>query len=63
MWFLIIWLIGFLLSGVWQIVKMSGRDDLGFKTDGTIFMITILFNSCLWFFFIPYWLYLRQKAI
>lgn len=48
MFLVIAWLIGFLLSGMFFIFRMSGRTDLGFSTTDTVYLISIVLMSIFW---------------
>lgn len=46
--FFIVWLIGFLGSGAYFVLKMSGRSDTGFSTTDGIFLLSIVLMSLFW---------------
>lgn len=58
----VIWLVGFIGMGLWQILSMSGKRDLGFDTTGVMYLLATLFISVLWFYFFPRWMFLRWSA-
>lgn len=45
---LIVWLIGFILSGAFFIFRMSGKSGLGFSTEDNTFLLSILVMSAVW---------------
>lgn len=48
MFFVIAWLIGFLLSGAFFILRLSGRTDTGFNTTDAVFLVSIVLMSIFW---------------
>jgi hypothetical protein len=57
--FFCVWFIGFVVTGLWLIVKTSGKQIGVLSTDSWGHLIAVLFISAFWFFFLPRWVGIR----